>query len=81
MKQNKVRLSFDIPVEEHIILKTECAQARIPIKNYLQDLVLKGICELKKQQLKDRLKKSIREAKDGKLKSRGSFAKYLDDEI
>ena len=81
MKQTKVRLSFDIPLNEHTILKSECAQARIPIKDFLQELVLKGIRELKKQQLNERLKKSVQEAQDGKIKSRGSFAKYTDDEV
>ena len=26
MRENMVRLSFDIPLEEHIMLKTACAQ-------------------------------------------------------
>ena len=81
MKENTIRLSFDISVDEHIVLKTECAQARILIKDFLHDLVLKGIQDLKKQQLKNRLKKSIQQSKEGKVKSRGSFAKYVKDEV
>jgi hypothetical protein len=81
MKENTIRLSFDIPVEEHVTLKSECAQARIAMKDFLHDLVLKGIKELQEKQLQARLKKSIRQSKEGKVKSRGSFAKYVDDEI
>lgn len=81
MKESMVRLSFDIPVEEHVVLKTECAQARIAMKDFLHDLVLKGIEELKEKQLQKRLKKSIRQSKEGKVRSRRSFAKYVDDEI
>jgi hypothetical protein len=81
MKENMVRLSFDIPEEEHILLKTGCAQLRIAIKDFLHEIVRKGLCELKEKQLQDRLKKSIQQSKNGKLKSRGSFAKYVEDEI
>jgi hypothetical protein len=76
MEKNMVRLSFDIPVNEHIVLKTECAQMQVAIKDFLQELVLNGIHELKEKQLQARLKKSIKQSKEGKVKSRGSFAKY-----
>lgn len=75
MREHMVRLSFDIPIEEHILLKMECAQARIAMKDFLHDLVLKGIKELKKKQLHKRLNQSLKQAKKGKVKSRGSFTK------
>ena len=81
MRENMVRLSFDIPVEEHILLKMGCAQSRMAIKDFLHEMVLKGIQELKDRQLKERLKKSIMQSKEGKVVSRGSFAKFVDDEI
>lgn len=81
MKENTVRLSFDISVEDHVLLKAGCAQARIAMKDFLHGLVLKGIKELEEKRLHDRLKKSILQAKKGKVKSRGSFAEYVDDEI
>lgn len=81
MRKNTVRLSFDIPVNEHIILKTECAQMQVAIKDFLQELVLNGIHELKEKQLQERLKISIQQSKDGKVKSRGSFAKHVKNEI
>jgi hypothetical protein len=81
MKQNTVRLSFDIPEEEHILLKTGCAQMRIAIKDFLHEMMLRGLQELKEKQLQERLKLSIKQSKEGKVKSRGSFAKYVEDEI
>lgn len=76
MGKNTVILSFDIPVNEHIVLKTECAQMQVAIKDFLQALVLNEIHELKEKQLRARLNKSIRQSKEGKVKSRGSFARY-----
>jgi hypothetical protein len=37
--------------------------------------------KFKKKQLKEALKKSIQQSKEGKVKNRGSFAKYVKDEI
>lgn len=34
MREHMVRLSFDIPEEAHFLLKTECAQARLTIKDF-----------------------------------------------
>ena len=81
MKEHKVKLSFNIPVDEHVVLKNECDQAKISIEDFLHNLVLKGIRDLQKKQLHKNLKKSVQQAKDGKVKSRGSFAKYVDDEV
>ncbi len=79
--KDTVRVSFDILAEEHILLKTGCAQLRIAIKDFLHEMMLKSLQELKEKQLQDRLKKSIQQSKEGKVKSRGSFAKYVEDEI
>lgn len=79
MKENTVRLSFDIPEEEHILLKTSCAQLRIAIKDFLHEMMLKGLKEIEERKLKERLKLSIKQSKEGKVKSRGSFAKYAEE--
>lgn len=79
MKENMVRLSFDIPVDEHLMLKVGCAQLRIPIKDFLHEWMLKGLEQIQEQQLNERLKKSVKQSKEGKIKSRGSFAKYADE--
>ena len=81
MKENTVRLSFDISIDDHVLLKTTCAQSRIAIKDFMHDAMLRGLNDLKEQQLKERLKKSIQQSKEGKVRSRGSFAKYVEDEV
>lgn len=68
MKQNTVRVSFDVPIQEHILLKTECAQARIAIKDFLHEWMLKGIQELKEKKLKDELKEAIQQSEEGNTK-------------
>ena len=74
MKANTIRLSFDVPEEEHTLLKIGCAHLRMSIKDFLHGMMLKGLKEL---ELNDRLKLSIQQSKEGKVKSRGSFAKYV----
>ncbi len=81
MRENMIRLSFDIPVEEHVSLKAACAFSRMSMKEFLQHLVHDGVKELEKKQLKKRLEKAIQQSKEGKVKSCGSFAKYVEDEI
>lgn len=81
MKHSTVRLSFDVPTQEHTQLKMECAEARIAMKDFLHDLVLRGIYELREKKLQERLKKSVQQSKEGRIKSRGSFIKYVEDEI
>lgn len=49
MRDDVVRLSFDISVHEHALLKATCAEAMIPMKDFLHDLVLRGIQELKEK--------------------------------
>ncbi len=66
MKQNMVRLSFDIPEDEHTMLKTACAQCRLTIKDFVHAMILKGIQNFKKDEFKKRLKESIQQSKEGK---------------
>jgi len=79
MSEDFVRISFDVPAKQHLLLKTECVQAHVSIKQFMYEMMLKGLQELKEKQLKERLKKSVQQAKQGKVKSRGSFAKYVED--
>ncbi len=66
MKDNMVRLSFDIPESEHMILKTACVKAKISIKDFVHAMILKGIQDFKKDEFKKRLKESIQQSKEGK---------------
>lgn len=68
MKQNMVRLSFDIPEDEHTMLKVACAQAKLAIKDFVHAMILKGIHDFKNDEFKKRLKESIKQAKEGKSK-------------
>ena len=80
--KNSVRLSFDVPVEEHIFIKTESVKARIPMKDFLHELVLLGLIELKEKNLMESLKKSIQEAKAGKVTtmSLSELEKFVKDD-
>lgn len=81
MKENMVRMSFDIPIEEHIMLKTECAQMRVHIKDFLHEVMLNGLQALKKKSFQEKLKESIQQSKEGKTKhiDVSRFSKYADE--
>ena len=55
LRENTVRISFDIPEDEHTLLKIGCTQARISIKDFMHEMVLKGIGELEEKKLRERL--------------------------
>jgi hypothetical protein len=80
-RQETVRLSFDVPLKEHAALKSECAQARIPIKEFLHEWMLKGLQELKKAKFKEELREAIQQSKEGKTKYRdvSRFAEFVDE--
>ncbi len=68
MRENTVRLSFDIPEDEHYTLKTLCVHARLSIKDFVHAMILKGIQELRKDEFKKRLKESIQQSKERKCR-------------
>jgi hypothetical protein len=67
--KDTVRLSFDVPAEEHILYKTESVKSRTPIKDFLHNLVILGMEEYKRRQFEEKMKKSIQQAKDGKVRA------------
>lgn len=69
MKESMVRLSFDIPEDEHFILKTLCVHARLSIKDFVHGMILKGIQDLKKDEFRKRLRESIQQSKEGRTRS------------
>ena len=77
MRDDVVRLSFDISVHEHALLKAACAEAMIPMKDFLHDLVLRGIQELKEKKPREKTK----ELKTSKLETKASLAECIKDEI
>lgn len=46
--KDKVRVSYDVPIEEHTFLKTMCAKNRIPFSSFLRDMFHKLVNDLKK---------------------------------
>lgn len=80
--RNAVRLSLEVPVEDHIFIKIECAKARISMKDFLEALVLEALKELKDKHLMGRLKKSIQQAKDGKVTtmSLSELEKFIEED-
>lgn len=81
MKAATVKLTVEIPLGKHTLLKTECSRRRIRMNQFVDEWITKGLEELQKQELHDGLAKSIQQAKEGKLINKGSFAKYVQDEI
>ena len=82
--KSTVRLSFDVPAEEHILYKTECVKSRVPIKDFLHNLVILGMHEYEKAKFNKRMEKSIKQAKRGKTRKITSedldkWEKELDD--
>ncbi len=67
--KNTVRLSFDVPVEEHIMYKTECVKSRVPIKDFLHNLVMLGMKEYERAKFNKKMGKSIQQAKKGKVRT------------
>lgn len=76
MRDDVVRLSFDISVHEHALLKASCAEAMIPMKDFLHDLVLRGVQELKEKKSREKSK----ESKTGKIELKTLFAECVKDE-
>jgi hypothetical protein len=62
-----VRVSFDVPVEEHIFLKSMCVKARIPFRNLMKKVFHNTVEEFKKEKLQKILKKGLQEVKEGKV--------------
>lgn len=60
MRDDVIRLSFDISVHEHAMLKAACAEAMIPMKDFLHDLLVRGIQELKEKNCKKNQKQAKR---------------------
>ncbi len=69
MNKETVRISFDVPVEEHILYKTECVKSRISIKDFMHNLVMIGMKEYKKAKFKEKMSRSIKQAKKGKVRT------------
>lgn len=84
MKQT-IRVSFDVPVDDHTFLKTECTKSRRSFGKLMQESFHRTVEEFKKKQLNDRLAQGMQEAKEGKgriisQEELDSWAKMVDNE-
>ena len=77
-----IRISFEVPVEDHTFLKMECAKSRITMKDFLHELFIAEIKELKEKHLLGRLMSSIQQAKEGKVTtmSLSELEKFAEDD-
>lgn len=75
MKQT-IRVSFDVPIDEHTFVKSACVESHINFRDLMKDVFHNTVEELKKKRLNDMLAVGVKQAKEGKVVSRGSFAKY-----
>ena len=85
MDKETVRISFDVPIDEHILYKTECVKSRMAIKDFMHNLVILGMKEYRKAQVQEKLARSINQAKKGKvrkvsLKELDRWEKELDND-
>lgn len=51
--KDKVRVSFDVPINEHTFLKSECARQRISLRDLMQEIFHKTYEEVKKNGLQN----------------------------
>lgn len=63
-----VRVSFDVPIDEHTFVKSACVEAHINFRDLMKDVFHKTVEELKKKKLHDMLTKGFQEANEGKTK-------------
>jgi len=63
-----VRVSFDVPIEDHTIVKAACVEAHINFRDLMKDVFHKKAEELKKQKLHDMIRNGFQEASEGKTK-------------
>jgi len=61
-----VRVSFDVPIEEHTFLKIECAKAHIAFRDLMKEVFHKTVEELKKKELHSIISKGFQDSYEGK---------------
>ncbi len=64
--KDKVRVSFDVPVEEHTFIKSKCVKSRIAFKELMQEIFHKTYTEMKKNELHHMILKGFEDSYAGK---------------
>lgn len=78
--KNATRLSFDISIHEHAMLKAACAEAMIPMKDFLHGLVVRGIQELREKRAESNLTE-ISTYNHKNLPNKNSIAESVENEV
>lgn len=63
-----VRVSFDVPIDEHTFVKAACVEAHINFRDLMKDVFHRTAQDLKKKRLHDMLEQGFQEVKEGKTK-------------
>lgn len=67
--KNQVRVSFDVPIEEHTFLKAECAKNRIVFRDLMKEMFHKTVEEMRKKELRDILLQGFKDSYEGRTKT------------
>ena len=75
--KDTVRVSFDVPLEDHTFLKAFCVTSHVAFKDLMQDVFHKTAQSIRKQEFHNRLKDAIEESyeKPGIMVTK----KYIDE--
>jgi hypothetical protein len=65
MKEKTVRVSFDVPIDEHTFVKAACVEAHINFRDLMKDVFHRTVEELKTKKLYNMLIKGFQEVKEG----------------
>jgi len=65
-KRETVRVSFDVPIDEHTFVKSACVEAHVNFRDLMKEVFHKTVKELRKKSLHDMLTKGFQESKEGK---------------
>lgn len=68
MKQGMVRISFDIPEDEHHELKRACLEERTSIKDFVRQSLQTSVKQAQKDALNKALRKAVQQSKEGKTR-------------
>lgn len=66
MQKQTVRLSFDVPIEEHIFIKTECIKSRMAMRDFLHIIVKEGMKAHLNSQFKQEIEEAFQDSYNGK---------------
>lgn len=64
--KDTVHISFKISADDHIMLKTTCAQSRIAMQTFIYEATMKALKEANEEAVLESVKRGVQQAKEGK---------------